>query len=172
MTILSWVFGILGMFTNILIYQQKTRKRLLLAKLGSDCCWGLHYGFLGAWSGMAICVIGTVRETIFINEKRKWARGKKWLIVFMALSVLSAIVTWKNAFSLLPAIGSILAVFSFWVGSPKLTRILAIPISTCFIIYDLFCYSYVGLINESIVIISTVVAIIRSAHMEKAATQK
>lgn len=161
MIILAWVFGVGGVITNILIYQQNTRKRLLTIKWLSDWCWALHYGFLGAWSGAGIGAIGVIRETVFLNEDKKWAQGKRWLVLFWVLGIVSAIVTWKNWFSILPTIASALSIFSFWIGRPNLTRLLAFPISGSLLIYNITCLSYVGIVNELFVLISSAVGLIR-----------
>ena len=155
------IFGTVGILFNFAIYQQKTRKALLRAKLVANCFWTLHYGFLSAWSGAAICSIGILRESIFLNNHRKWAKTKLWLLVFVLLSIISAILTWKNPYSLLPSVASVLSVYSFWKGNPTLTKILSLPISTCFLIYNIVFGSYIGIINEIFVLTSTILALIK-----------
>lgn len=160
--IAAWIFGIGGLLANFLIYQQTSRKRLLQVKRVADCLWTVHYGMLAAWSGAAICAIGILRESVFLNENKKWAKGKRWLIVFLILSALSAMMTWKNIFSILPSLASLLSIFSFWRGNPTVTRIMAFPISACFMTYNVICGSYVGILNEVIVLSSAVIGIIRA----------
>ena len=161
MIVAAWIFGGLGVLFNALIYQQTSRKRILSTKRIADCLWTAHYVFLSAFSGAGICAIGILRETVFLKEDKKWAQGKRWLIFFLLLSIISAILTWKNAFSILPTAAAALSVFSFWKGDPKLTKILSYPISACFMIYNLTCLSYMGIVNEMIVLVSTTVGLIR-----------
>lgn len=161
MIIFVWVFGVGGVFANFMIYQQTSRKKLLLNKLIADCLWTLHYISLGAVSGAFVCAIGILREFVFLNKRKKWAQGKRWLMLFLLLSILSAVLTWKNGFSVLPTIASILSVFSFWKGNPTWTKILSFPISVCFMTYNIFSLSYAGIINEILVLISTAIGIIR-----------
>ncbi|MBQ6823062.1 MAG: YgjV family protein [Clostridia bacterium] len=161
MIIFVWVFGVGGVFANFMIYQQTSRKKLLLNKLIADCLWTLHYISLGAVSGAFVCAIGILREFVFLNKRKKWAQGKRWLMLFLLLSILSAVLTWKNGFSVLPTIASILSVFSFWKGDPTWTKILSFPISVCFMTYNIFSLSYAGIINEVLVLISTAIGIIR-----------
>ncbi|MBQ8345192.1 MAG: YgjV family protein [Clostridia bacterium] len=160
MTVAAWIFGIGGVVANFVIYQQKSRTGCLIAKLVADCLWTLHYGCLGAMSGAAICAIGIVRETVFLNHHRRWAKGKGWLLVFLLIGVVSAVLTWKNGFSLFPALASALSVFSFWRGNPNLTRLLSFPISGCFILYNLSCLSYMGLVNEAAVLLSSLIGLL------------
>ena len=160
--IIAQVFGLLGIVGNILIMQQKSRKMLLRFKLVSDVLWTLHYLFLFAYSGFAICLISVFREIVSINRKtHKWADCVVWPILFISAAVGSAFLTWKGPITLLTTCASILAIISFWIGKPKLSRIMAFPIGACMITYDVLIISIVGTINESLAIVSAIVGIIR-----------
>lgn len=158
---LSNIFGILGIGSTVLIYQQKTRKGLVLSKLLSDVIWFLYYFSLSAYSGAAIAVIGMVRELVFINKDKKWAKHPIWLVFFLTLSFGCAVFTWKNAFSLLPCIASAVSVISFWIGKPKLSRILSYPISACMLTYDIASGAILGIVNELFTVVSSVIGAIR-----------
>ena len=55
---ISEILGFIGIFLNIVIYQQKERKRLLGFKLLSDFAWLAHYGLAFNFSGAAVAGIG------------------------------------------------------------------------------------------------------------------
>lgn len=158
---LSNIFGILGIGSTVLIYQQKTRKGLILSKLLSDVIWFLYYFSLSAYSGAAIAIIGMIRELVFINREKKWAKHPAWLVFFLILSFGCAIFTWKNAFSILPCIASAISVISFWIGKPGLSRILSYPISACMLTYDIVCVAILGIVNELFTVTSSVIGTIR-----------
>ena len=158
----AMIFGALGVVANVIIYQQKNGKNLLFYKLVSDILWMFHYLCLNAVSGAAIAAIGIIREAVFLNQNKKWAQGKSWLLLFLALSVISAAFTWKSVFSILPAVGSVLSVFSFWKNKPALTRALAFPISASMLTYDIFCGSYLGIANEIFTLVSAVIGVLRN----------
>ena len=160
MKYLTWILGILGVSANFIVYQQKDRKRLLIAKMVCDFLWACHYASLFAWSGSAVCLIGLFRSIVFFNEHKKWATGKKWLVVFLVLGVISTILTWKNAFSILTGIVAVLSVISFWQSNPKISKIMSYPISYCMVVYDIACLSYMGLINEAFVQISSTISLV------------
>lgn len=160
--IVAQVFGLLGIIGNILIMQQKSRKMLLTFKLISDVLWTLHYLFLFAYSGFAICLISVFREIISINRKsHKWADCIVWPVLFITAAVGSAFLTWKGPITLLTTCASILAIISFWIGKPRLSRIMAFPIGACMISYDILIISIVGIVNEAFALVSAVVGIIR-----------
>ena len=128
-----YVVGALGIAANVIIYQQKSGKKLVFWKLISDVLWALQYIMLGAYSGAAIAVIGIFREIVFYNNDKKWARSRLWLLFFICVSVLSGILTFKSVFSLLPMVASVLSILGFWRKSPSLSRVLAFPISASII---------------------------------------
>ena len=160
MNLLPWIFGILGMLANFLVYQQKERKNLLLAKMTADFLWAIHYASLFAWSGTVLCGIAFSRSVVFLNEGKKWATRKIWLVVFLILGIGLNLATWKNAFCIFPCVAGILAVVSFWQSKPIVSKILAYPISLCMIIYDFSCHSVMGLVSESIVLTSCTISLV------------
>lgn len=161
MIYLVWIFGILGLIANFLIYQQKNRKKILAFKLTSDVMWMLHYLFLMAFTGAAGCFIGVIRETVFLRGNKSKKAEIAWLCCFLVLSFLASIFTWKNIFSLMPALASALSVFSFWKSEPWLTKKLAYPISVLYLLYNISCLSYIGIVNEIFILTSTTIGIIQ-----------
>lgn len=159
--IIATAIGALGIVFNILIYQQKSGRRLLICKLISDFSWALHYLLLNAYSAMLIAIIGIFREFVFFNQDKRWAKSRLWLVFFLCCGVGSAIFTWESAFSLLPATASAISVISFWLNRPHVSRILAFPISSCMLTYDVFCRSYTGMLNEILTLFSAGLGIIR-----------
>ncbi len=156
------IFGALGVAANVIIYQQQNGKKILLYKLISDIFWMLHYICLNAISGAAIAGIGIIRDGVFLNQNKKWAQSKAWLWLFLSLSVISGILTWKSVFSILPAFASVLLVFSLWKNKPVLICALAFPISVSMLAYNIFCSSYFGIMNEILTLISAFIGVMQN----------
>ena len=161
MIIASYAFGFLGILCTVIIYQQKSRKNLLISKLISDVVWFLHYFFLGAYSGAAVAAIGMIRELIFVNRDKKWGKSVLWLPVFIIISIICTVLTWKNLFCIFTCVASILSVISFYIGIPKVSRILSFPISGCMLTYDIANLSIAGIINEIMSLTSSFIGYIR-----------
>ncbi len=155
------LIGALGIAANMLIYQQRTGKNLLIFKMISDFLWAAHYFLLSANAAAAIAVIGIFREIVFCNQEKKWAKSKLWPVFFLICSAASSALTWKSFFSILPAVASIISVVSFWRNNPHLSRCLAFPISVSMLTYDFTCRSYMGIANEIFTLISAVAGIVR-----------
>ena len=54
------LIGVFGIAANILIYQQKSGKKLLIFKMLSDILWASHYFLLNANTAAAAAVVGGV----------------------------------------------------------------------------------------------------------------
>lgn len=167
MDMLAKIFGFIGIACTVIIYQQKTRNGLLISKLVSDVIWFLHYFLLGAYSGAAVAVIAMARELIFMNRSKPWAKSRWWLVFFLVLSGACAVLTWKNVSSILPAMGSIISIIGFWIGSPRLSRFLSFPTAACMLSYDIICGSVAGIFNEILTVVSSIIGIIRHDIKQK-----
>ncbi len=157
----AMIFGALGVLANILIYQQKSGKSLLLFKCLSDILWALHYFFMNAYTAMCIALIAIARELVFLKQSRDHARKYIWLVAFLLCGIASAAVTWKGIPSLLPAVASAISIFSFWFGKPRLSRLFAFPVSGCMMAYDFSCGSVMGIVNETLTLVSAAAGVIR-----------
>lgn len=153
--------GYLGVLMNLIIYQQKTRTGILVAKLLSDIIWSAHYLLLGAIPGFLVACIGIAREITFIKVDKKSLTGRVFLGVFIAAAITSAVLTWENALSALPAAASVTSVIGFFISIPSLSRVLSFPISLCMGIYSYTNGSIAGVTNEIITVISSFIGIIR-----------
>ena len=158
----SWLFGLGAILSLYLVYQQKDRKKLLLMKLCADICWVGHYFFLGAVAGMIPNFVGVFRELVFINRKKyKFANMFIWPITFVLINVILSIISFEQWYDVLPIAASMLVTFSLWIDNPNLTKVISVPVSIAFLIYNVLVGSYVGVANESIAIISILIFFIR-----------
>lgn len=164
MKIIAQVFGLGAMVFLFLIYQQKDRKHIIASKLCADVCWVAHYLCLGGTAGMIPNMIGIFREIIFIfRYKQKWANIVLWPILFITINWGLGFRTFSSAFNILPIAASTFVTISLWINNPKLTKIISLPVSLAFMIYDLYIGSYVGAINETIAIVSIVLSLTKKS---------
>lgn len=156
MKIIAQLIGVLGMAALFMSYQQTERKKLIGCKLIADVMWVVHYLLLGAVGGAIPNFVGIFRELVFMrrSDGKKWANSPIVPAVFILINWTLAIITWKTSLSLLPICASTFVTISLWVKNPKLTRTIGAPVSVAFIIYDIFVGSWIGIINESVALIS------------------
>lgn len=162
MKIIAQFFGIGAMISLFLIYQQKSRKNLIAAKLSADLFWVAHYLCLGGMAGMIPNAVGIFREVIFLyRKKHAWANLTVWPILFIVINWILGINTFNSVFNILPIAASTFVTVSLWIDNPRLTKLISLPVSIAFMTYDFYISSYVGVINETIGIMSIVLSFIK-----------
>ncbi len=162
-----WILGIGAMVSLFVSHQQKSRKGILMGKLCADLFWAAHYICLGAFAGMIPNAIGIFREVVFINRKQYRFKGKNLIpIAFILVNITLGTLSFEQWFDILPILASAFVTFSLWIDNPRLTKGISIPVSTAFLIYDVFVHSYMGVINESIAIVSILIFFIKNGRKE------
>lgn len=163
------IAGYIAIVASVLIYQQKTRKNLLISKAVTDVLWIIHYFLMGGYTGAAVTCVALVREVVFFRSDWRNKNSKLILVVFLCISAVCTALTWDGVFSIFAMLCSMLSIVSFWIGEPKVSRIMAFPISGCMLIYGVANGSVAVLINEVLVMISSVIGILQHDRKKKAA---
>lgn len=161
---MAWISEIIGwiaIIASVLIYQQKTEKNLLLCKGITDAVWITHYVTIGGYTGAAVSAVALIRELVLSYNARRGVKSKGILLVFLLASLVCTAITWQGVFSILPAVASLLSVVSFWIGNPRILRLMSFPISACMLLYGNHNGSTTVVINESLIMLSSLLGLIR-----------
>lgn len=159
----AWIFGALATVALVAMYQQKNRKRLIVAKLCADWLQAVHYALLGAYAGMIPNLVGAVREVVFLRrEGSKWENNFFVPAAFILVSWGLGAWSFQGVADFLPLIATACVTFLLWGRNPRRTKIGSAFVSVCFFIYDFIVESWTGMINETLAIGSIVVYLIKS----------
>ncbi len=158
--ILSQVFTILNYIFLASTYLLKSRKKILIINFISLIANALAYIFLNAWTGVAMCLVALIRNTIFLIDEHKNKQTDKTtkkdiiiLIILYIISIISAIFTFDGYLSLLSVFATMLYTYSVWQKNPQTYKLLGIPVSILWILYNLYVKSIFGIILESILLV-------------------
>ena len=165
------LFGILGIITTILIYQMRTSKYQLVWKMITDALWIVYYALQGNYSVVVITLVAILRSLVLISQK-KWARGIWWMYIFMAISIASSLLVWKDWTSLLTMISSLLCIVMYWYRNPRMVRFITVPATILFMVNVILNQNWMGLISESFLLASAIIGIIRLDIMDQTKKQK
>lgn len=160
--LIAQIIGFCAMATAITSFQLKKRKHILVFQLICTAFWTLHFFVLGNLTGGVINGIQTVRCVVyFFKENQKWAQKQFWLYFFLVASIVAGVLTWENIWSILPIIGMLVSTVSLWMKNPKHIRLLSLPVSGVWLVYDFICKSYAGVCNEIFLLVSVSLALWR-----------
>ena len=167
MDVAAEIIGCIAIIASVLIFQQKTEKGILLNKGLTDALWITHYIIIGGYTGAAISGLGVIRGIVLSFNARRGIKSKRVLLLFLLVSILCTAITWQGMFSIFPAIASFLSVISFWIGNPKILRIMSFPISACMMTYGVYNGSAAAVINEVLVMASSLIGILKYDRKKK-----
>lgn len=168
------IIGYIAMIIAILSFQSKTQKGVVVFQSFSTFLFATHFFLIGAYSGALLNAICLFRSIIYTQRQdKKWAQSKIWIVVFIALTVISYLL---NVFviappekrvatffliELLPTLGNFVTTFSTRLENAKLVRRYTLIASPLWLAYNVINLSIGGAITEIFCIVSIFVAMIR-----------
>ena len=112
------------------------------------------------------------REIVFyFRGQKKWASHILWLPVFLVLTMLAPAFTWEGPVSLLPTIGSVISVFSFYSMKPSRTRFIGIFAHSFWLVYTIVRPNIGGIIANVVQISAAIAGLIRDRKEQLAETK-
>ncbi len=165
--------GFIPLILAFVTFSLSKREHILVSKTLSDLLSAVHFFLIGEVVGGAVCIVNTGRGFVFYNKGKRWASGIYIPIVFSILTLLTTLVRWQGWYTLLPAVGSVLAVVGFWCNRPRLVRLFNLPAVTLWLIYSIITESIsatlINIISIISIIVTTAVELINRRRAAKAA---
>lgn len=122
-TAAAQLIGFVPVFMGFFIFRNVSRKTSIVLKAVSDFLSAVHFLLLGATTGCAINFVNTARGICFAQKgKYPWASGIWMPVIFCLATTVSSILSWTGLISLLPLVGSCLAVVGYWCTDPRNLR--------------------------------------------------
>ncbi len=168
--IIIQLIGALGYLTLANSYFNKKKNKTLLVQIIANVLLAVHFYLLSGLTG-AVCdiICLTAYVLIYLFDKFKLKRKKLLTALLIPCGVAIALVTYKGIYSLMPIIASCIVIASFMTESQLIVRIVGIVSAICWLIYAIIFKSYVSIVFEVIIIVTTLIAIYRSKKVEKTA---
>lgn len=155
------LIGVLGAVFGFIAYQKNEHKKIMIYKTLCELMFALQYILLGAYTGVAMNVIGCVRNLVFARQVKRNKSTAAGILLFSLLLAAAGALTWTGPVCLLAIAGKIFTTLAYGMKTPQRVRLLTLPSSGCWLIYDAICRSLGGIVTESVAVISIVVAEVR-----------
>lgn len=158
--ILGQAFGILALICTVVSMQLKKKRHLMLLQTASEAFIVAQYLVKGAITGSFMAMVSFVRDIIFTKYDKK--RAPLWilLVIYVIMTILTAI-SWAGPLSLLPYIGSLIYAWTLWYGKTKWIRLGNAVGNSPYLIYTLLTGNYALFIMTLLEVISSAVGFIR-----------
>lgn len=143
------VLGIIAWFMLILSYYRKDTNRILVFQIIGTILYCIHYGLLGAYSGLFICAF----EVLFDFGYYKTDKDKYIYIVSVPIRIIGGLISFQRWADILPIIASLVDGYVL-TKKKKIVVVGAVISYILWVIYDLFVGSYSGVITDGLVVVS------------------
>ena len=122
--IVPQIVGILAVATFLLSYQQKNRRAIIILNTVSRVLYIVQYILLGAFSGMALDVVGAVASVIAARRDTQFVRKHLRAVIISvdAVIVIVGILLYRTPIDLLPLFGVLLHTGAFWLTDERWIR--------------------------------------------------
>lgn len=168
--ILAQICGVIILVLTVISVQFKTKEKILIFQIIANIIVAIQYFLLNAMTGGVIAIINTIRCIIFYYYKKKDKKPSiTFLVIFIVVAITSGILTWQNAFSIIPIISGILFTYGLWQDNVKITKICTAIVAGNSILYNIVVKAYVGAAQSFAEFISAIIAIIRYKNQKEKA---
>ncbi len=153
--------GFLGTIAGVLCFQFKSHRTTMVLRTLNESLFAIQLLLLGAYTGAAVNIFGSVRNLIFADLVQKNKSTRLTKLLFTCLFAVFILLTWSGPQSLLPGIAKIASTFIYGNSSTTVIRIGVLFTSSLWLIYDAFVGSIAGVFCEVLTLLSIVVGLIR-----------
>lgn len=143
------MIGIMAWLMLILSYYRKDTNRILVFQIIGTVLYCVHYGLLGAWSGLFICAC----ETLFDLGYYKTDKDKYIYMASIPIRIIGGLIGFSSVVDVLPICASLTDGYTL-TKKKKVVVIGAVISYTMWVIYDIFVMSYSGAITDGMIVLS------------------
>ena len=159
--------GVLGIAASVIAFQCKKHKSIMIFRTANESFFAIQYGLLGAFTGMAMNIVGSIRNLIFARLVEKGKSTMPLRFVFSAAFVAFAIFTWDGVKSILVGVAKVVSTFAYGSSDTGVVRVLVLATTLTWWVYNLLVGSIAGVICETFTIVSIVVSLFRYGFRPK-----
>lgn len=159
--VLGQIASIIAVIFSFLSYQAKTPKKLLFLHTSSIVALLIGYFLIGATSGGVLNVICLLRNIVYYNRSKKPFSHPCVPYVFAALLAIFGAFSWQGPISLCIIIALMINTVALSLGDNQKLRKSILLTSTLVLIYNIFVFSIGGILNESVVLASAIIGLVR-----------
>ena len=168
-----WIqaIGIVAMAMNIIAFQFKSKRTLMLFICVGSTLFSVNMFLLGAVTGGLMNVLGAVRSLVYINKDKLPISIKTVTLLFILVYLISYVTSFtvfgteptvRNIIlEILPIIAMSAMTFAFAGNNAMVIRLSGFISSPCWLVYNIFNNAIGGIICEIFILASVISALIR-----------
>lgn len=158
--IIAQIVGLLALLLTIASMQPRYRKNILRLKLAGSILFAVHFGLLGAMTGLALNAISAVRAFLF-NRYHEETRPVWPLFAVLLLFIGVTIISWQGPISVIPLVAMLVSTVGFWQRNEQSMRRSSLVASPLWLTYNIASFSLAGIATEVLLFTSALIGLWR-----------
>ena len=151
----------IGTIIVVIGMQQKKYKHIVICKISNEFLSSVHYLLLGGYTGMLANFASCFTNGCYYFRIKKGKSTLPFQIIFGTMFVIIGVLSWHGPISIFVVLAKLISSVSLGIKNPRTIRILNLISNPCWLVYNIFVGSIVGMIADSMVTISVLIAVIR-----------
>ena len=159
--IISQIIGLIGTVAILIGMQQKKYDRVVLCKITNEFTAAVHYLLLGGYTGMAINLASIVSNSVYWYRIKHNKSNRVFQIIFGIGFAAVGVLSWQGFISIFVIVSKCLSSASLGIKNTRVIRLINLITNPCWIVYNVYMGSIAGVVTDTLVTASVVIAVIR-----------
>lgn len=153
--------GWLGMAMNVISFQCRSYRRILLFRTLSELLFAVQYGLMGQGAGMMANLLVCLRNQTFCWCERRNYPARTPIGIFCLLFLIMVLLDWQGPLSCVILFVKECSTLAYGNRNPRSLRLLTLVASVGWLCYNGMIGSTAGVVCELFSMISIVTALLR-----------
>ncbi len=156
--------GYIGLIFAVVAFQCKSHKKVMICRTLNEVFFAVQYICLGSYTGAAMNIIGSIRNMSFAECVQRGRSTRMLQVIFSGIFIVGGMMSMGEkgvGVGIMVICAKVVSTIAYGIKNTTIIRLLTLPTSICWLIYNISCHSSAGILCESLTIISIVTAIIR-----------
>lgn len=166
-TLIGHILGFVSVGLFFYSYQRTQKRKIMVIQTIATALSCIQYLLIGAFSGFALNVVCIIRNFTFYYREKNHSTNLVSPILFALCMAVVSFFSWEGIHSLLITLGLVVNTICMGIFDAKNFRKTILISSTLILIYNIFAFSYSGILSESISLVSVIIGIIRYRNTQE-----
>ncbi len=171
-TLIGHILGFVAVGLFFYSYQVTSKRSLMIIQTVATALSCVQYLLIGAFSGFALNIVCIIRNFVFYFRDKNQRTDLASPIVLSLCIAAASVLSWEGPHSLLITLGLVVNTMCMGICDAKALRKTILISSSLILVYNVFAFSYSGILSESISLLSVVIGIIRYRSTHQSASAK
>jgi len=146
--------------TLFAMFQSTKWKMMLVFTINNIMLVAMYFSF-GRIASACVCIVAALRTIIYMIFALKKLKPNIFILIFFELAfVMSTVLTWQDAFDLLPMFGLLISGYASWQNNQWILRIGYVLDPLLFLAFNSIIGAWIAVVAEIIALISSTISLI------------